>query len=88
MNCIAYRGHSGILRRQFKSMLFKITSDGIGNNAYGRYVSPKSFHDPTARAFSAIEVQSITRQLRKLDANVVWKIEEELREVDKDCDGR
>ena len=93
MTSIALRGNTAILlRRQFKSLFSKVSviNGSVENHTnLGGYSSPAAgTHNSAVRTFSHVEVGSITRQLKKLDTAVVRRIEDELREVDKDSDGR
>lgn len=72
-----------MIRRQFTSLLTKVSANSAGNHFIPAGAQTCSF-----RTFSNTKVGSITTQLNKLDADTVRKIEDELHLVDKDSDGR
>lgn len=83
MTSIAFRGNTAMIRRQFTSLLTKVSANSAGNHFIPAGAQTCSF-----RTFSNTKVGSITTQLNKLDADTVRKIEDELHLVDKDSDGR
>jgi len=88
MTSIALRGNTALLRRQFSSFLAKASTNRTGNHFLGEYASPFGAHNSILRTFSHAEVGTITTQLKKLDTTIVRQIEDELREVDANSDGR
>ena len=89
MTSIAFRGNTAMIRRQFTSLLTKVSANSAGNHFFGGYTSiPAGAQTCSFRTFSNTKVGSITTQLNKLDADTVRKIEDELHLVDKDSDGR
>jgi len=89
MTSIAIRGNTAILRRQFGSLLAKASANSAGNAFLGGYNAlPFVPQNTSVRTFAHTKVGTITTQLNKLDEVTVRKIEHELREVDKDSDGR
>jgi hypothetical protein len=77
------------MRRQFSSLLARVSANRAGNYFLGGFNSiPIGAQNPTIRTFVHTELGTITTQLNKLDAITVHKIEDELRQVDKDSDGR
>ena len=90
MTSIAIRGNTAILRRQFGSLLAKVSANSAGNSFLGGYNAalPIVPQNISVRTFAHTKVGTITTQLKKLDEVTVRKIEHDLREVDKDSDGR
>ena len=75
-----------MFRRNFGSMLAKVSANSAANYSIGGYTSrigSRNFSDRTIP-----NAESVTRKLKKLDSATVQMIEAELREVDKDSDGR
>ena len=86
MTSIAFRGNAAMFRRNFGSMLAKVSANSAANYSIGGYTSrigSRNFSDRTIP-----NAESVTRKLKKLDSATVQMIEAELREVDKDSDGR
>lgn len=78
-----------MIRRQFTSLLSKVSANIAGNHFLEGYNSfPVGAQNSTFRTFANTNVGTITTQLNKLDVDTVRKIEDELRLVDKDSDGR
>jgi len=88
MTTIAFRGNTAILRRQVSSLLAKVSANSAENHFLGGFPSPIGTQNFTYRAFSHAKTGAITFPLKKLDTITVRRIEDELREVDKDSDGR
>jgi len=99
-NTIVISRHcSSLLSKGFPTSTKRILQSG--NRFLGGLHSPTTIHYSSKfRAFSSIktktepskilneEIGTVTRQLKKLDISTVRRIEEELREVDKNSDGR
>merc|ERR1711937_142708 len=86
MTSIAFRGTAAMFRRNFGSMLAKVSANSATNYSIGGYTSrigSRNFSDQTIP-----NAKVVTRKLKKLDSATVQMIEAELREVDKDSDGR
>lgn len=78
-----------MLRRQFGSLLAKASTNSAVNPFLGGFNSlPTNAQNPPMRTFAHAKVGTITTQLNKLDEATVRKIENDLREVDTDSDGR
>jgi hypothetical protein len=88
MTSIAFRANSTMIRRQFGSLLAKASANSAGNHFLVGHTPPIGIQNSTNRAFSHANVGSITTPLQKLDQTTVRRIEDELRQVDKDSDGR
>jgi len=88
MTSIAFRANSTIIRRQFGSLLAKASANSAGNHFLVGHTPRIGIQNSTIRAFSHTNVGSITTPLKKLDQTTVRRIEDELRQVDKDSDGR
>ena len=88
MTFIALRGKTATIRRQFSSLLLKVSGSSVQNHVFQGFASPIGVHCSTVRAFSYVEMGTITTPLKKLDAPTVRRIEDELRQVDRDSDGR
>lgn len=88
MTSIAFRGNTAIIRRQFSSLLAKVSANRAGNHLLGGYTSPIGAQNFTLRTFSHAEVGTIAPKLKKLDESTLRKIEDDLRKVDKGPDGR
>ena len=77
------------MRRQFSSLLARVSANSVGNYFLGGLNSVSiGAQTPSIRMFAHTELGTITTQLNKLDEITVQKIEDELRQVDKDSDGR
>ena len=83
MTSIAFRGNAAMFRRNFGSMLAKVSANSAANYSIGGYTSRIG-----SRNFSDRTIPNVTKKLKKLDSATVQMIEAELREVDKDSDGR
>ena len=86
MTSIAFRGNAAMFRRNFGSMLTKVSANSAVNYSIGGYTSRIGSRNFSDRTIPNAKV--VTRKLKKLDSATVQMIEAELREVDKDSDGR
>lgn len=79
-----------MIRRQFTSLVTKVSANSALNpfSIGGCNSIPVGTQNSSFRTFANTKVGTITTQLNKLDVDTVRKIEDELRLVDKDSDGR
>ena len=88
MTSIAFRGNATMFRRNFGSMLAKVSANSATNYSIGGYTSRIGSRNFSDRTIPNAKVGTVTKKLKKLDSATVQMIEAELREVDKDSDGR